>query len=110
QISLPVVQPAPTGRGTGRGSPLGSPYTEGPSVDSPPKEKCGVFGVWGGPNSVMLSYLGLYAQQHRGQESAGIAVSDGERLSGITGMGLVPEIFQPEDLEGLEEVGGRGAI
>ncbi len=58
----------------------------------------------------MLSYLGLYAQQHRGQESAGIAVTDGERLSGLTGMGLVPEIFQPEDLEGLEEVGGRGAI
>jgi len=58
----------------------------------------------------MLSYLGLYAQQHRGQESAGIAVSDGERLTGITGMGLVAEVFQPEDLEELEHVGGRGAI
>lgn len=110
QISLPVVQPAPTGRGTGRGLPLGGSFAEGLLVDSPPKEKCGVFGVWGGPNSVMLSYLGLYAQQHRGQESAGIAVSDGERLTGITGMGLVAEVFQPEDLEELEHVGGRGAI
>jgi amidophosphoribosyltransferase len=78
------------------------------------KEKCGVFGVWGMPHAARLTYYGLYAQQHRGQESAGIVVSDGERLTGETGMGLVPEIFQPEDLERLDKAGtpraGAGLI
>ncbi len=74
------------------------------------KEKCGVFGIWGHPDSARLSYLGLYAQQHRGQESAGIAVSDGRRLTGVTGMGLVPEIFNNRNLEGLTAAGGAGAI
>lgn len=74
------------------------------------KEKCGVFGVWGHPGAAGLCYLGLYAQQHRGQESAGIAVSDGTRISGITGMGLVPEIFDSRILEDLTRAGGRGAI
>jgi amidophosphoribosyltransferase len=66
------------------------------------KEKCGVFGVWGGPESATLAYLGLYAQQHRGQESAGIAVSNGQRLEAVTGMGLVPEIFDKQLLADLE--------
>jgi len=66
------------------------------------KEKCGVFGVWGGPEPVMTCYLGMYAQQHRGQESAGIAVSNGRRLEATTGMGLVPEIFTRPVVEALE--------
>jgi amidophosphoribosyltransferase len=66
------------------------------------KEKCGVFGVWGGPEPAVLAYLGLYAQQHRGQESAGIAVSNGRVLSARTGMGLVPEIFDQRTLSELE--------
>jgi amidophosphoribosyltransferase len=83
------------------------------------KEKCGVVGVWGGPNAAHLCYLGLYAQQHRGQESAGIAVSDGTRITGATGMGLVAEVFDPQTLAQLEaagppppvgEGGGGGAI
>ncbi len=74
------------------------------------KEKCGVFGVWGHPQAARLSYLGLYAQQHRGQESAGIAVSDGEVLSAVTGMGLVAEVFDSHGLQRLDAQGGRGAI
>ncbi len=74
------------------------------------KEKCGVFGVWGHPNGARSCYLGLYAQQHRGQESAGIAVSNGTRLVGHTGMGLVPEVFDERRLAGLEAAGGKGAI
>jgi amidophosphoribosyltransferase len=74
------------------------------------KEKCGVFGVWGHPGAAGLCYLGLYAQQHRGQESAGIAVTNGKRISGVTGMGLVPEIFDSRVLDELSRSGGRGAI
>ncbi len=74
------------------------------------KEKCGVFGIWGKKGAARLTYLGLYAQQHRGQESAGIVVSDGERLTGVTGMGLVAEIFQQAASEKLEAAGGAGAI
>ncbi len=66
------------------------------------KEKCGVFGVWGEPLGVRLAYYGLYAQQHRGQESAGIAVSDGEHIRGHCGMGLVPEVFDERALWDLE--------
>src|SRR5882757_5116453 len=66
------------------------------------KEKCGVFGIWGGPEPVTTCYLGMYAQQHRGQESAGIAVTNGKRLEALTGMGLVPEIFGREVVEKLE--------
>ena len=66
------------------------------------KEKCGVFGVWGGPEPATLAYLGLYAQQHRGQESAGIAVSNGRRLEAVTGMGLVAEIFDNRVLTHLD--------
>lgn len=74
------------------------------------KEKCGVFGVWGHPQGARVTYLGLYAQQHRGQESAGIAVSDGAHLSATTGMGLVPEVFDAGELTNLDASGGRGAI
>jgi amidophosphoribosyltransferase len=84
--------------------------TAGSDLRGGPKEKCGVFGVWGHPQSARLSYLGLYAQQHRGQESAGIAVSDGEVLSAHTGMGLVAEIFDTATIETLDHEGGRGAI
>ena len=88
---------------------LGQPATapsRDPLTGDEPKEKCGVVGVWGDPNAVRLAYLGLYAQQHRGQESAGIAVSDGQHLTGHTGMGLVPEVFTQQAIERLKRARG----
>ena len=57
------------------------------------KEYCGLFGVFGAANAVELTYLGLYAQQHRGQESAGIATIQNGRLAHHKGMGLVSDVF-----------------
>lgn len=56
-------------------------------------EECGVFGIYGHPEAANMAYLGLYALQHRGQESAGIAVSDGTRIRVLRQMGYVAEIF-----------------
>lgn len=74
-----------------------------PVIEDRPKEKCGVIGVWGDPDVVRTVYLGLYAQQHRGQESAGMAVSNGVGLAAHTGMGLVPEVFGPRVIDELEQ-------
>jgi amidophosphoribosyltransferase len=63
---------------------------------------CGVFGVRAPERDVArLSYFGLYALQHRGQESAGIAVSDGGRLTAVRDLGLVPQVFDERTLSGL---------
>src|ERR1700732_4837955 len=62
---------------------------------------CGVFGVFGHPEASNLAYLGLYALQHRGQESAGIVSSDGSELHMHRAMGEVEEIFQPSVLAKL---------
>jgi amidophosphoribosyltransferase len=62
---------------------------------------CGVFGVFGHPQAANITYLGLHALQHRGQESAGIAASDGRQLSLYRGMGQVIDIFHPQQLERL---------
>src|SRR5580698_4931221 len=72
------------------------------------KEKCGLFGIWGTPEASQITYQGLFAQQHRGQESAGIVVSDGTTLNGHTGMGLVSQVFTPRILR--EELAGHAAI
>ena len=66
-----------------------------------PKESCGVFGIHGHKRAAELTYLGLYALQHRGQESAGIVVSDGQELKAHRGMGLVADVFTPEVISGL---------
>lgn len=71
------------------------------------KDKCGVFGVWGPSDSASRAYYALFAQQHRGQESAGIAVSDRQHLTGHTAMGLVSEVFSPRI---LQDLGGTAAI
>ena len=64
-------------------------------------EECGVFGIFGHPDAANLTYLGLYALQHRGQESAGIVSSDGKRLYGEKAMGLVADIFTEERIKRL---------
>src|SRR3989338_6005658 len=65
-------------------------------------EKCGVFGVFGyGLDVARLSFFGLFALQHRGQESSGIAVSDGERIVCHKGMGLVSQVFSEGDIKEL---------
>src|SRR5271154_2205566 len=66
-----------------------------------PKHYCGVFGIYGHPNAAQLTYYGLYALQHRGQESAGIVTTDGRRFCEHRGMGLVSQIFNGEVLAGL---------
>jgi amidophosphoribosyltransferase len=59
-------------------------------------DECGVFGIFGAEEAAKLTYLGLYALQHRGQESAGIAATDGVQLRVERGMGLVQDVFTPE--------------
>jgi amidophosphoribosyltransferase len=66
-----------------------------------PKEYCGIFGVYGHPDAAKLTYFGLYALQHRGQESAGIVSSDGKKVSEHRGMGLVADLFDEKTLAGL---------
>ena len=64
-------------------------------------DHCGVFGVFGHPEASKLTYLGLYALQHRGQESAGIASSDGAEIHDHKALGHVQEIFTPDVLKRL---------
>ena len=64
-------------------------------------DQCGLFGVFGHPEAAHLAYMGLYALQHRGQESAGIAAGDGENLRLEKGMGLVNDVFTERRLESL---------
>ncbi len=72
------------------------------SDDRPPRDACGVFGVWThGEEVAKLAYFGLYALQHRGQESAGIAVSDGTRIVVFKDMGLVAQVFNESVLNTL---------
>jgi amidophosphoribosyltransferase len=66
-----------------------------------PKHYCGVFGIYGHPNAAELTYYGLYALQHRGQESAGIVTSDGKRFYSHKGMGLVSQVFKGDVLHHL---------
>jgi amidophosphoribosyltransferase len=72
------------------------------------RDHCGIFGVYGADEAAKLAYLGLYALQHRGQESAGIVSSDGARLHVHKGMGLVEEIFRARELENLPGMAAIG--
>ena len=66
-------------------------------------EECGVFGVFHpGEDVANLTYFGLYSLQHRGQESAGIAVSDGREIRISKEMGLVSQVFDQETIDGLK--------
>ncbi len=72
-----------------------------------PREACGLFGIFGHPEASKLTYFGLYALQHRGQESAGISVVGDQGIVTHKGMGLVPDVF---DLPLLEQLQGDSAI
>jgi len=75
--------------------------------DGSPREFCGLFGVYGHRQASWLTYLGLYAQQHRGQEACGICVNDAGRLSVYKHMGLVSDVFSSDVLSRLK---GKAAI
>lgn len=97
---------------------ISSPLQHPPSVTSPrtftphdyavrEPEGCGVVGVYNHPEAAKLAYMALYALQHRGQESAGIAAFDGQRINVVKGQGLVSDNFSPAALDHLP---GRVAI
>ncbi len=71
-------------------------------LENPPGEECGVFGVWApGEEVAKLSYYGLYALQHRGQEAAGIAVADGSQVLVFKDLGLVSQVFDEQTLAAM---------
>ncbi|GGS20760.1 MULTISPECIES: amidophosphoribosyltransferase [Actinokineospora] len=73
-----------------------------PETDPEPREECGVFGVWApGEEVAKLTYYGLYALQHRGQEAAGISVSDGNQIVVFKDLGLVSQVFDEQVLVSL---------
>jgi len=78
-----------------------SPLRRLPLEDDRFHDQCGLFGVFGHPEAAHLAYMGLYALQHRGQESAGLAVGDGTRIRLQKGMGLVNDVFTAEALDSL---------
>ncbi|NEG69430.1 amidophosphoribosyltransferase [Bifidobacterium choloepi] len=71
-------------------------------------EECGIFGVWGHPDAARLTYFGLHALQHRGQEGAGIVSNDGGHLIGHRGLGLLTQVFHDE--KDIEKLRGDRAI
>ena len=72
-------------------------------IEQAPREECGVFGVWApGEEVSKLTYFGLFALQHRGQEAAGIAVGDGQQVVVYKDLGLVSQIFDEQTLESLK--------
>ena len=73
-----------------------------------PEEECGIFGIFNHPEASNLTYLGLYALQHRGQESCGIVSSDGVGLHAHKSMGLVADVFGNQDI--FKSLPGRSAI
>jgi amidophosphoribosyltransferase len=80
-----------------------------PAHDDKPHDECGVFGIYApGQEVANITYFGLYALQHRGQESAGITVSDGKRLNTVKNVGLVAQVF--DDPTRMAALGGDLAL
>jgi len=73
-----------------------------------PEEECGIFGIYNHPEAANLTYLGLYALQHRGQEACGIVSSDGTQLHAHKSMGLVADVFGNQEV--IRRLLGRSAI
>ncbi|MCB1175706.1 MAG: amidophosphoribosyltransferase, partial [Leptospiraceae bacterium] len=90
---------------------MSSPGDEQPIVTrldgDKPREECGIYGIFGAEEAANFTYLGLYSLQHRGQESAGIVSTNGERLFRFAGMGQVANVFSPDKLAVLT---GNAAI
>src|SRR5687768_3572693 len=74
------------------------------------KEECGIFGIWDHEDAARLTYLGIYALQHRGQESAGIVSTNGKRLRAEKGMGYVGDIFKEAQLDALAGCASIGHV
>lgn len=75
-----------------------------------PRESCGIFGICGHPEAAPITYFGLYALQHRGQESAGIAITRDETIYEHKGMGLVSDVFDVNNLQELHGPCGIGHV
>ncbi len=84
-----------------RPEPGESPRRRLPLEDDHFHDQCGLFGIFGHPEAAHLAYMGLYALQHRGQESAGIAAGDGQTLRLEKDMGLVNDVFTVQRLDSL---------
>ncbi|MBB5954573.1 amidophosphoribosyltransferase [Saccharothrix tamanrassetensis] len=83
-------------------SATGRTDTEEHTEEQEPREECGVFGVWApGEDVAKLTYYGLYALQHRGQEAAGISVGDGSKVVVFKDLGLVSQVFDEQVLSSL---------
>src|SRR4029450_6244676 len=96
-------KPSPSSsRGDDPGRLAGPVLASGRVGAEGPKEECGVFGVWApGDDVARLTYFALFAQQHRGQEAAGMAVSDGEHILVFKELGLVSQVFDEATLSTL---------
>lgn len=105
-ISANDASQAAAAQANGTSVPLwaGSYYNEGMDSDvfDKLKEECGVFGVFGHPEASALSFFGLHALQHRGEESAGICTTDGNEFFYHRGMGLVKEVFDNDKIQYLK--------
>jgi len=82
---------------------MNEPSAAGAVFQHRPKDECGVFAVYGHPQAAEITFFGLYALQHRGQESAGIVVAGDKdrKFKSCHGMGLVPQIFNEQKLTAL---------
>lgn len=79
-----------------------NPSSASAFISERPREECGIFAVYGHEDAAKMTYFGLYALQHRGQESAGIVASDGVSVLEYKSMGLVPDIFTQRNLSELK--------
>ena len=104
-----VHQPIDAGHSGHPGAPAPTDRLRTPTFDDTPHEACGVFGIWSSAVDVArATFYGLYALQHRGQESAGICTTDREQLRVMTGMGLVAQVFTEEQVEQLDGIAAIG--
>jgi amidophosphoribosyltransferase len=87
--------------------PTSSKFQLSRADDDKPREACGIFGIYDHPEAAALTYFGLYALQHRGQESAGIAVAKDMQIVEHKGMGLVSDVF---DMDHLAQLDGGSAV